>query len=86
MSQSNITVQVLPFSAGVHPGLTGSFTVLRFPERSMNMVYVEQRGGAFYLDRPRDIDLHEATFEQLSDLALSDDDTASLLTKTERGY
>lgn len=86
MSQPNITVQVLPFSVGVHPGLTGSFTVLRFPERSMNMVYVEQRGGAFYLDRPRDIDIHEAVFEELSALALSEDDTASLLSEMERGY
>lgn len=85
MSQPNITVQVLPFSAGIHPGLTGSFTVLRFPARSMNMVYVEQRGGAFYLDRPRDIDIHETVFEELSDLSLSEDDTTSLLSEMERG-
>jgi transcriptional regulator with XRE-family HTH domain len=85
-SQLNITVQILPFSAGAHPGMTGPFTMLRFPEKSMNMVYVELRGGAVYLERPEDVELHEAIFERLSDLALGEEDTASLLSEMERGY
>lgn len=86
ISQPNITVQILPFSAGAHPAMTGPFTMLRFPERSMDMVYVELRGGAVYLERPVDVDTHEAIFERLSDLALSEDDTNSLLSEMERGY
>ncbi|MGH3573031.1 MAG: helix-turn-helix domain-containing protein [Pseudonocardiaceae bacterium] len=86
ISQPNITVQVLPFSAGAHPGMTGPFTMLWFPERSMNMVYIELRGGAVYLERPEDIDLHETIFKKLSDLALNEEDTVSLLSKIERGY
>jgi transcriptional regulator with XRE-family HTH domain len=86
MSQPNISVQILPFSAGAHPAMTGPFTMLRFPERSMDMVYVELRGGAVYLERPVDVDTHEAIFERLSDLALSEDDTNSLLSEMERGY
>ncbi|MBV9160510.1 MAG: helix-turn-helix transcriptional regulator [Pseudonocardiales bacterium] len=85
-SRPNITVQVLPFSVGAHPGMTGAFTMLRFVERSMDAVFIEQRGGAIYLERPVDVDLHEATFERLSDLALSDDDTISLLNEMERGH
>lgn len=85
-SRPNITLQVLPFSVGAHPGMTGPFTLLRFAERSMDVVFIEQRGGAIYLERPVDVDLHEATFERLSDLALSDDDTISLLNEMERGY
>jgi len=85
-SRPNITVQVLPFSLGAHPGMTGPFTMLRFTERAMDVVFVEQRGGAVYLERPVDIDVHEATFERLCDLALSNDDTISLLTEIERGY
>ncbi len=42
----NVTVRVLPFSAGAHQGMTGSFTTLRFAERSMNVVFIELRGGA----------------------------------------
>jgi hypothetical protein len=37
----------------------------------MDVVFVEQRGGAIYLERPVDVDVHEATFGRLSDLALS---------------
>ena len=84
--QPTITVQVLPFSAGAHPGMTGPFTILRFAEESMNMVYLEQRGGAVYLERPVDVEVHEATFRRLSDLALSEDDTVSLLNEIERGH
>lgn len=83
MGQPNISLRILPFSVGIHPGCTGSFTVLRFTERSMNMVYVEQRGGAFYLERPRDVDLHEEIFEQLWHLALNSKDTVSLLVEME---
>src|SRR5262249_1935773 len=86
MSQPNITVQVLPFSARAHPGLTGSFIVLRFIEKALNMVYVELCGSAVYLDAEKDIDLHESTFERLSELALSKEDTTSMLGEIERGY
>jgi len=84
--QPTITVQILPFSAGAHPGMTGPFTILRFAEESMNMVYLEQRGGAVYLERPVDVEVHEATFRRLSDLALSEDDTVSLLNEIERRH
>lgn len=86
MSQPNITVRVLPFSAGAHPGLTGSFIVLRFAEKAMNMVYVELCGSAAYLDGEKDIDVHESAFQKLSDLALTEEDTTSLLSEIERGY
>lgn len=85
-SRPNITVQVLPFSVGAHPGMTGPFTMLRFAERSMDMVFVEQRGGAIYLERPVDVDVHEADFGRLSDLALSEGDTVSLFNEMERRY
>lgn len=86
MSQPNITVRVLPFSAGAHPGMTGSFIVLRFAEKAMNMIYVELCGSAIYLDGQNDIDIHESVFQKISDLALSEEDTASLLSEIQRGY
>jgi transcriptional regulator with XRE-family HTH domain len=86
MSQPNITLRVLPFSAGAHPALTGSFIVLRFVEKALNMVYVELCGSAVYLDAEKDIDVHESAFTKLSELALSKEDTTSLLSEIERGY
>jgi Domain of unknown function (DUF5753) len=55
-------------------------------EQLMNMVYLERRGGAVYLEQPVDVEVHEATFRRLSDLALSEDDTVSLLNEIERGH
>lgn len=82
--QPNITLQVLPFSVGLHPGMLGPFTMLRFSEEAMNTVYIELRGGAVYLDRPSDVQLHEAAFDQIIDLALSSEDTISLIREMER--
>lgn len=86
MAQPNVSVRVLPFSAGAHPGLTGSFIVLRFAEKAMNMVYVELCGGSVCLDDLKDIDVHESAFQKVFDLALSEEDTTSLLSEMERGY
>lgn len=85
-SQRNITLHIVPFSIGAHPGMTGPFTILRFREPSMDVVFVEMRGGAVYLDRPIDVDVHAASLQRLSELALSDDDTVSLLNDMERRY
>ncbi len=75
----NVNVQVLPFSAGAHPGMIGSFTALRFPDAPMNTVYIELDGGAIYLERPAEIDRYTTTFESIGDLALAQDETAALL-------
>ncbi|WP_424923137.1 helix-turn-helix domain-containing protein [Actinomadura rubrisoli] len=52
----NITVQVLPFSAGGHPAEGGPVTILRFAEPELpDVVYLEQLAGAIYPDRAADI-------------------------------
>lgn len=83
----NVTIQVLPFSVGFHPAMTGSFTALRFPETpTMNTVYVEIKGGALYVEKPPDVDRYTATFESLTELALDETKTISLLEQMERRY
>lgn len=43
----NITIQVLPFSIGAHPGMTGPFVILDFLDpNDENVVYLETRGDA----------------------------------------
>jgi len=77
-------VQLLPFSAGAHPGMFGPFHALRFPEEPMNTVYVELDGGALYLERPSEIKRYTRTFNRLAGLALSEADTVKLLKEARR--
>ncbi|MGH3978061.1 MAG: Scr1 family TA system antitoxin-like transcriptional regulator [Pseudonocardiaceae bacterium] len=62
----------------------GAFTALRFPEEPMNTVYVELSGGAIYLERPADVERYANIFEQLTSLALDEQDTAELLDQINR--
>jgi transcriptional regulator with XRE-family HTH domain len=83
----NVTVQVLPFSVGFHPAMTGSFTALRFPETPvMNTVYVQIKGGAIYVEKPPDVDRYTASFERLTELALDEQETIEFLQRMERRY
>lgn len=76
----NVTVQVLPFAAGAHPAMIGSFATLRFPAEPMNTVYIELDGGAAYLEKPAEVARYAATFERLARQALTEEDSATWLT------
>jgi transcriptional regulator with XRE-family HTH domain len=53
MSQRpNVTIQVMPFTAGGHAAAGGSFSVLRFGDDDLpDMVYLEQLASAQYQDK-----------------------------------
>lgn len=84
-ARPNITLQVLPFAAGAHPGMLGPFTALRFPQEPLNTIYIELDGGAVYWEKPSSIERYAATFRRLTELALSEKDTVSLLNEMEKG-
>jgi len=53
--RGNVTVQVMPFSAGGHAGVGGPMVLLRFPEGLLpDLVYQEQLDSAVYLNKPAD--------------------------------
>jgi transcriptional regulator with XRE-family HTH domain len=69
-ARDNVTIQVLPFSAGAHPAMVSSFSMLRFPEESMSTVYVEFDRGAVYPERKPDVDHYVDKFERVKAVAL----------------
>jgi transcriptional regulator with XRE-family HTH domain len=77
----NVTVRVLPFEAGAHPGMKGSFTLLGFPEGfdDMDCVYLENENGGIWQERPGDIARYTEVFERLGKLALSQRKSVALL-------
>jgi DNA-binding XRE family transcriptional regulator len=67
----NVTLQVLPFSAGAHPGMRCSFILLRFPQQEMDTVYLEMPGAALYVESPAEIARYVETYEKLTELAVA---------------
>ncbi|WP_165966502.1 helix-turn-helix transcriptional regulator [Actinomadura sp. 7K507] len=73
----NVTLQVLPFSAGAHPGHNGSFTTLATNE--LSVVLVENLTSGWYLECVDDIRRHNVVFDHLRAAALSPSDSRSLI-------
>jgi transcriptional regulator with XRE-family HTH domain len=66
----NVTLQVLPFSAGAHPATTGGFTIVELDDDSPPVVYVEGLAGDIYVDGP-DVGRYTLAFDDLRAIALS---------------
>jgi hypothetical protein len=75
----NVSVYVLPFTAGAHPGMRGPFTALRFPEEPMNTVYQELYDAALYVEAPAEVQKFTNRFEQLARQSLDADGSIKLL-------
>ncbi|MEU3916876.1 helix-turn-helix domain-containing protein [Streptomyces sp. NPDC002659] len=78
--QSNITLQVMPFSFGGHAGESGSFTMLRFPESDLSdIVYLEQLTSALYLDKREEVAQYERVMRRLHEDSPDPSETRDLL-------
>ena len=77
----DLTIQVLPFSAGAHPAAgSASLTILRFPDApSLGVVYLEALSGGVYLESPDDVARYIRAFTLLRASALSVADSLALL-------
>ncbi|GAA4227299.1 helix-turn-helix transcriptional regulator [Actinomadura meridiana] len=73
-------LRVLPFSAGAHPGMDGSFSIIDVgTEDPMKVVCVHSLTRSWLIDEPPRIDRYEWAYEELSSLALSKTDSQILL-------
>ena len=80
-SHPRITVQVIPYTVGVHPALDSIFTIVEFDGGVPGVVYVEGLVGSIYLERPEDLDRYLHVFDRLSTIALSPEDSVALIQK-----
>lgn len=54
--KSNMTLQVLPFTVGAHPGVDGAFTVLSMPEQDeQEVILVEAMTSSLYLEAEQQV-------------------------------
>jgi transcriptional regulator with XRE-family HTH domain len=85
--RANVTVQVLPFDAGVHPSMVGPFTTMAFPEPDdLGVVNVESATGSLFLEEPHELRVYEELWNTLQASALSPDDSQAFLRSTSFGY
>jgi len=82
----NMSLRVMPFSAGLHPGImSGPFVILRFPlngdgkQTEPPTVYCDGFTGALYLDKPNEIDRYDRAFQDIWNSALDEDGSRDLL-------
>ena len=89
MELPNLSVRILPFSAGMHPGAlaAGSFVVMDFPaDAEPTNVYSEGLTGAAYLDNENEVTRYEWAFEGLTALSLDPVGSRALLITASKEY
>ncbi|MFG2692841.1 helix-turn-helix domain-containing protein [Kitasatospora sp. NPDC051984] len=76
-----LTLQLLPFSAGFHPGLYGSFVLMGFPETNSDVVWVENGPNSVYFEGSEDVERYTEVFDHLRARALGPPETRSQISK-----
>jgi len=72
----NVTVQVVPFTAGLHPGMKGPFELIQFEDTpDENVVFLEGPRGDFLSDEPRETENYLEAFKRIADTALGPSDS-----------
>jgi len=85
-SRPNVTVQVLPFSAGACAGMDGEFFILTFPDpEDPPVAYAEGLFGDVYLESKEEVDRHGLAWTHLLNQALSPADSAAILAELAQG-
>lgn len=71
-----VRLQVLPFSAGAHIGITGPFVIFSFPSTSdLDVVVLDHLTSSLYLERKEDLRAYSEAFNTLQIHALSPEDS-----------
>lgn len=76
----NVTIQIVPFRAGLHPGMKGPFEVVEFDDTpDENIVFVEEQNGNFISDEPKETGSYIEAFRRIRGKSLSPTDSISRL-------
>ncbi|RSS90694.1 XRE family transcriptional regulator [Streptomyces sp. WAC05292] len=78
--QPHITVQVMPFGMGAHPGMTGQYAILEFPDATdSTVVYIEGVTSDLYLEKANDVQMYSVMYEHLRAQALNVEQTREFI-------
>ncbi|MQS07252.1 helix-turn-helix domain-containing protein [Streptomyces alkaliphilus] len=80
MDQERAQLQVLPFSAGAHPGMTNAFTILSFAEPgALDVVRTDTLSVKLWLESETDSVHHVSAFERITRAGLAPRGSAELI-------
>jgi len=76
----NVTLQILPFAAGAHAGMDGTFAILDFPdEQDPDVVFAENATGGLFIEKADELLKYHVIFRSLHAAALPAEDSAAML-------
>lgn len=80
--QPHVTLQVLPYDVGAHPGMYGKFAILEFHEAmDASVVYLEGVTSDLYLEKANDVQSYAVMYEHLRAKALSAEQSREFIHK-----
>ncbi|MFC9121895.1 helix-turn-helix domain-containing protein [Streptomyces sp. NPDC057067] len=83
----HVTVQVLPFDMGAHPGINGQYAILEFPDAAdSSVVYIEGVTSDLYLEKANDVQRYSVMYEHLRAQALNVDQTRQFIGDIAKSY
>ena len=80
-NKKNVTLEVVRFGAGAHPGMQGPFVIFEFPDtEDDDVLYLETSHGELIIrDEPDEIATHEERLAALRKLSATPKDSAAFL-------
>ena len=80
MNEAHVTLQLIPFSAGAHPGMPGSFVLMDFAEvEDPEIIYIDSLAGDLFLEAEADLRRYRELFDNLRAVALAPDQSARMI-------
>ncbi|MER6921725.1 helix-turn-helix domain-containing protein [Streptomyces spiralis] len=83
----HVTVQVIPFDMGAHPGLNGQYAILEFPDAAdSSVVYIEGVTSDLYLEKANDVQKYSVMYEHLRAQALNVEQSRQFIAGIAKEY
>jgi transcriptional regulator with XRE-family HTH domain len=83
----HVTVQVLPFDVGAHPGINGQYAILEFVDAAdSSVVYIEGVTSDLYLEKAHDVQKYTIMYEHLRAQALNVEQSRQLIENIAKEY
>jgi transcriptional regulator with XRE-family HTH domain len=81
----HVKLQVVPFLAGSHPGMTSAFSLVSFAEPgAMDVVYMDTTSSTLWLESEADAARHNVTFERIARNGLALRDSVDLIERIRK--